>query len=258
MPDHSSWFNFIIPNFQEILARFRENMGLSLINKTPVEIQYVIGFVFIVVVLLLLMLTARGRIVSKDNELELDGRFSPRTFFEAMIEGTLSQMEAVMERKDALFFLPLIGTCAFVILFSNLIGLVPGFLPPTSNLSTTFAMAGVVFFVTHLYGCKEHGVIGYFAHWCGPIRKWYALPLMLLMFCIEIVSHLARPLSLSVRLMGNMYADHAVVGTFAGLVPVFLPIPVMLLGVVVCIVQTAVFCILSMVYIGMAVAHEEH
>ena len=70
--------------------------------------------------------------------------------------------------------------------------------------------------------------------------------------------HVARPLSLSVRLMGNMFADHAVVGTFAMLVPIIVPVPMMILGVLVCIVQTLVFCILSTVYIGLAVAHEEH
>jgi F-type H+-transporting ATPase subunit a len=81
---------------------------------------------------------------------------------------------------------------------------------------------------------------------------------MVLMFCIEVVSHIARPASLSVRLMGNMFADHAVVAVFVGLIPLLVPVPIMLLGTVVCIVQTAVFCILSTVYIGMAVAHEEH
>jgi F-type H+-transporting ATPase subunit a len=92
----------------------------------------------------------------------------------------------------------------------------------------------------------------------GPLRKWYALPLMLLMFLIECISHVARPMSLSVRLMGNMFADHAVVATFALLVPIVVPVPMMVLGVLVCIVQTLVFCILSTVYIGLAVAHEEH
>lgn len=258
MPNHSTWFNFLLPNFDQILAKFRESMGLSLLNQTPAEIQYVIGFAFVSLLIFLLVLIARRRIVDNKNEFVLDDRLTFRTFFEAMIEGTLSTMEGVMDRKAALYFLPLIGTCVFIILFSNFIGLVPGFLPPTSNLSTTLAMALVIFVTTHIYGCKEHGIVGYFAHWFGPVRAWYALPLMLLMFCIEIVSHLARPASLSVRLMGNMFADHAVVATFVGLVPIVVPIPMLLLGSVVCIVQTAVFCILSTVYIGMAVAHEEH
>ena len=121
-------------------------------------------------------------------------------------------------------------------------------------------MALVIFITTHIYGVKTHGFIKYFAHFCGPLRSWNPLVilLMILMFCIEMISHLARPLSLSLRLMGNMYADHAVVGTFVGLIPIVVPVFPLTLGVVVCIVQTAVFCILSTVYIGGAVAHEEH
>jgi F-type H+-transporting ATPase subunit a len=118
-------------------------------------------------------------------------------------------------------------------------------------------MAIVIFFTTHIYGLKENG-FGYVAHFFGPIRKWYAFPFMLMMFAIEVVSHMSRPLSLGIRLAGNMFADHKVVATFTLLVPILLPVPMLLLGVLVCIVQVAVFCILSMVYIGMAVAHEEH
>jgi F-type H+-transporting ATPase subunit a len=257
MGEHATWFNYLFPNYEALLARFRDVMGLSLVNQTPVEIQYVLGFAFVGVLLALLAVIARSQIVDTRAALVPDEKLSARTFFETMIEASLNIMESTMDRKAALFFLPLIGTCAFIIFFSNCIGLVPGFLPPTSNLSTTLAMSLVIFFVTHIYGVKAHG-LGYFSHFFGPIRKWYALPLMLLMFCIELISHFARPLSLSVRLMGNMFADHMVVGTFVTLVPVVVPIPIMMLGVIVCIVQTLVFCILSTVYIGMAIAHEEH
>ncbi|MCP4604909.1 MAG: F0F1 ATP synthase subunit A [Proteobacteria bacterium] len=258
MPDHSTWFNFLLPNYEEMLARFREVMGVSFLNKMPVEILYVFNYAFVALIVLFLVLAARKHFKKVDDALIPEGKFSVRTFFEEMIQGTLNTMEGIMDRKAAIYFLPLIGTCVFIIFFSNFIGLIPGFLPPTSNLSTTAAMAIVIFLTTHIYGVKEHGFVGYFAHFFGPIRAWYALPLMLLMFCIELISHFARPLSLSVRLMGNMFADHTVVGIFTGMVPVIVPIFPLTLGVVVCIVQTAVFSILSMVYIGMAVAHEEH
>jgi len=260
MPEHATWFSLLIPHYEENLTQFRELMGVSFLSHTPVELQYVIGFAFIGLLILLLVLLIQGKVRKVEKSLVPDERLTLRTFFEAMIEGTLDMMEGTMGRKASLYFLPLIGTCAFIIFFSNLIGLVPGFLPPTSNLNTTMAMALVIFITTHIYGVKEHG-FGYLAHFFGPIRKWYALPLMLLMFGIEIVSHIARPVSLSIRLMGNMYADHLVVGTFIGLVPgipLIVPVPVMLLGVIVCIVQTLVFCILSTLYIGMAIAHEEH
>jgi F-type H+-transporting ATPase subunit a len=175
-----------------------------------------------------------------------------------MVEGTMNILKGFMEQKAAEYFLPLIGTCAFVILVSNVIGLVPGFLPPTSNVNTTAAMALIVFIATHVYGIREHGPAKYFGHWLGPIKKWYALPLMVLMFGSELISHLARPVTLSVRLAGNMFADHMVLTLFAGFFPLLLPLPMLILGLLVCIVQTAVFCMLSTVYIGLAIAHEEH
>lgn len=260
MPEHATWFTFLIPDYDVRLAEFRELMGVSFLSHTPVEIQYVVGFAFIALLIMALVFLVRGKISKTDTAIVPDDRLTLRTFFESMVEGTLGLMEGTMGRKASLYFLPLIGTCAFVIFFANLIGLIPGFLPPTSNLNTTLAMAIVIFVTTHIYGVKEHG-LGYFAHFFGPIRKWYALPLMILMFGIEVVSHIARPVSLSVRLLGNMYADHLVVATFVGLIPgipLIVPVPVMLLGVIVCIVQTLVFCILSTLYIGMAIAHEEH
>jgi F-type H+-transporting ATPase subunit a len=99
---------------------------------------------------------------------------------------------------------------------------------------------------------RQHG-IKYFKHFLGPVI-WLA-PLML---PIELVSHIARPLSLSLRLLGNIAADHKVVSAFFALVPLFVPVPFLILGVLVCIVQTLVFCLLSMVYIQGAVAHEGH
>ena len=179
MPEHSTWFN-LLPHFSELLARFRAALGLSFLNQAPVEIQYVIGFAFVSLVLIIMVLSVRKRLADEQAAFLPEGRLTVANFFEAMVEGTLGLMEDIMGRRHALFFLPLIGTCAFMILLSNLIGLVPGFLPPTSSLNTTLAMAMVVFFVTHIYGVKEQGFFKYFAHFMGPIRKWYALPLMLL------------------------------------------------------------------------------
>jgi F-type H+-transporting ATPase subunit a len=181
------------------------------------------------------------------------------TFFELISEALLKVMEDTMGRKHARKFFPLIMALAVFILFGNLLGAIPGFLPVTDNLSTTAALAFVVFMVTHIYGVKEQGFINYFAHFCGPIRSIVALPLMILMFVIEIFSHFARPLSLSVRLMGNMVADHKVLGVFLSAGVLLVPLPVMVLGLLVAVVQTLVFCLLSIVYIALAVEHaEEH
>jgi F-type H+-transporting ATPase subunit a len=257
MPHGVTWFNFIFENLLVWRAKLQELIGTSYLGHADISIQYVVGFSCIALLLFLLVAIARPKI-SVTRGLIPDNRLNLRTFFEMMIEGAFGILESVMERKAARFFLPLISACAFIIFFSNFLGLIPGFEPPTANLNTTLAMALVIFFTTHIFGIKEHGFVKYFGHWMGPIRKWYALPLMLFLFLVELVSHVARPASLSIRLLGNMFADHLVVVTFTCLMPILVPVPMLLLGVLVCIVQTAVFCILSSVYFAMAVAHEEH
>lgn len=185
-----------------------------------------------------------------------DEKLTVRTFLELLVGATYGLMKDVMGPKAARYFLPLIGTCALFILLSNLLGLVPGFLPPTASLSVTLALGLIIFMTTHIYGVREHG-IAYFKHFLGPIIKWYALPLMLLFVVVELISHLVRPMSLGVRLMANMFADHAVLGVFLALIAWFVPVPVLFLGSLVCVVQALVFCILSTVYIGMAIEHSD-
>lgn len=186
-----------------------------------------------------------------------DRKLTPFVILEGLTEAVFSLMVGVMGEKSAERYFPLIGALAVFILFSNLLGMVPGFLPPTDTLSTTVALGGVVFLATHYFGVKEHGV-GYFKHFLGPIIKWYALPLMLLMLVIEFISHLVRPCSLAVRLMGNIMGDHKVLGIFLSFGILLVPLPIMALGLVVAVVQTLVFCLLSIVYIALAVEHEEH
>src|SRR4030043_1026779 len=128
-------------------------------------------------------------------------RFTLRNAFEIFTEMMLKFLDDIIGHRGRQF-LPLIGTLGFFILFSNLLGLVPGFLPPTDNLNTTVACALIGFFTTHYVGIRAHG-IKYLKHFMGPLI-WLA-PLM---FPIELVSHLARVLSLSMRLFGNIMADH--------------------------------------------------
>ena len=110
------------------------------------------------------------------------------------------------------------------------------------------------FLAYNYWGIRQHGLVAHLKHFAGPIL-WLA-PLMI---PIEIISHLARPLSLSLRLMGNMVGDHSVLVIFLGLVPLLVPVPIMVLGTIVCIVQALVFCLLSVVYIGLAIEHhDEH
>src|SRR4029077_8380665 len=121
-----------------------------------------------------------------------------RNFFEYMTESVYGMTEGAMGEDNAKRFFPLIGALWIFILFNNLFALIPGFSAPTDTLKTNVGIALLVFLLTHIYGVKEHG-LAYLKPLLGPTPA--LTPLML---PIEIVSHLARPVSLSVRLMGNM------------------------------------------------------
>ncbi len=162
-----------------------------------------------------------------------------------------SGSQSWLSTADRFLELPL-GVFAIALGTVNLIGLIPGFISPNDTLKTNIGLALTVFVLTHYYGVKEHG-LAYFKHFLGPSPA--LIPLML---PIELISHIARPMSLSVRLMGNMMADHKVVMSFFALVPFLIPLPFLLLGLLVCLIQALVFCTLAMVYIGMAIEHEEH
>ncbi len=179
-----------------------------------------------------------------------DPRFTLRNLLELLIGFLMGIAEDIMGHH-AKKYLPLLATCFFFILFMNLLGLIPGFVPPTDKMNITVGLAVVIFLSTHVFGVKEHG-IAYFKHFLGPVwwLAWLILP-------IEIISHLARPMSLSLRLMGNITGDHMVVSIFLGLVPFVVPTIFYGLGVFVCFMQAFIFTVLSMIYISGAVAHEE-
>jgi F-type H+-transporting ATPase subunit a len=149
-------------------------------------------------------------------------------------------------------FFPFLATIGIYILVCNLIGLIPGCEAATSNLNTNIALALPVFFATHVYGIKEHG-IGYIKHFVGPMRSLPALPLMILMFIIEVIGHIARPLTLSVRLFGNMVAKHKIIIILGLLAPAVVPTAILGLGVLVSVIQAYVFVLLTTLYLAGAV-----
>jgi len=166
-----------------------------------------------------------------------------QNLMEVVVTGIEDLMVETMGEEGKAYF-PMIATFALFILVSNLIALIPGFYPPTANLNTNAALALTVFVMTHVIGFKKHGG-AYLKHFMGPIL-WLA-PLI---FIIEIIGHLARPLSLTLRLFGNMWGHEIVLMIFLMLVPLFLPIPMMLMGVLIAFIQTFVFTLLAMIYIA--------
>jgi F-type H+-transporting ATPase subunit a len=162
--------------------------------------------------------------------------------FEVIIGG-LEDFTVDITGPEGKFFFPYIATVFLFILVSNLIGLVPGFFSPTANLNTTLALALCTFVLTHIIGIKCHGA-KYIKHFLGPV--WWLAPLM---FILEMIGHLARVMSLSIRLFGNIFGKETVLGIFFMLAGLYLaPLPILFLGILVSFIQALVFTLLSIIY----------
>ena len=169
-----------------------------------------------------------------------------------VILGTLEDFMVDITGPEGRFFFPYIATVFLYILVSNLIGLIPGFFSPTANLNTTLALALCSFVYTHIIGIRFHGV-KYIKHFLGPV--WWLAPMML---PIEIVGHLARVLSLSIRLFGNIFGKETVLAILFMLAGFYLaPLPILFLGILVSFIQALVFMLLSIMYF-MGAMEEAH
>ena len=172
-----------------------------------------------------------------------------QNFFEIIVSG-IEDFMVTITGEEGRWLLPLAATIFIFIFSSNLIGLVPGFFPPTASLNTTLACALTVVVFTHVIGVKYHGA-GYIKHFLGPV--WWMFPIIL---PIEIIGHVARILSLSFRLFGNMMGHELVLGILFFLAGAFFaPLPIMALGVFVALVQAFVFFLLSIMYFTGAMEH---
>ena len=205
--------------------------------------------------LLMIVIAIFGRLAlgTGDAAVAPASSFSVKGVVEMITEFIEGLTETVIGHEGPKF-VPMFATIFFYILISNLIGLIPGMTPSTDNINTTLAMGIFTFLVYNFYGVKEHG-LSYLKHFLGPII-WLAF----LMAPIEIISHAMRPLTLGIRLQGNIFADHTVVGVFIDLFKDiwFIPVPAIFygLGIFVSFMQAFVFTMLSMIYISMAIAHD--
>jgi F-type H+-transporting ATPase subunit a len=261
MGPHGTWFDFLISDAWKEQARQRlgRTWTWQVFGPTYFEMTHVFMAVLVVILIALGALAYRSRVQRLGDAAVLpEPRLNLRAVFEGLADMVFGLLEGVMGERNARKYLPFLGSFFVFILISNLISLVPGFRAPTDTLKTNIGMALLVFLITHILGFKEHG-IGYLKQFTGhlPLRgAWFLLAIP--MFFIELISHLIRPVTLSIRLMANMFADHAVVGVFFSLMPLIVPVPFMLLGVFVSVVQALVFTLLSATYINLAIAHEEH
>ncbi len=172
---------------------------------------------------------------------------------EAYLGGVVEMGKDVIGEKNARKYLPLVATIGLVVLVANLIGIIPGFESPTSNINFTLALALIVFIYYNYEGIKKNGVVSYFKHFMGPE------PLLApLMFPIEIVSHLSRIISLSFRLFGNIKGDDLFLAVILMLAPFVAPLAPFALLSFSALLQAFIFMILTYVYLAGAVSlHEE-
>ncbi len=202
-------------------------------------------------VLLISLGVATRRAYRGDSIRPSEKALSVSNLMELAVGGLLNFMRSIIG-DEARRFVPLVGATGLFILLCNLLGSIPGFDSPTANLNTTAACALVVFFATHYVGVRTHG-LAYVRHFLGPV--WWLIPLML---PLEIISHLARVISLSLRLFGNIFGDHMVFATFLALVPLLVPVIFLGLGLFVAFIQAFVFMLLSTIYIGGALEEAHH
>ncbi len=230
-----TWGEQLLPGVEHTLAKYGVDPHAG-IDAVVVGVALV-AFAYVV-----------GRPFRKGRMLEPKGKASYSFLGEVLVGGMLNMFNGII-RSGARPFFVLLGSFALFILANNLIGLIPGFHPPTSQYNVTVVMALMVFFTAHYTGIRQHK-FGYVKKFLGPL-----VLIAPLIFPIEIISHLVRPLSLSVRLFGNITGDHQVVSVFSSLLAVGLPVPFMALGVLVSFLQAYVFVLLAAVYFQDALDH---
>lgn len=254
MPEHSSFITLLLTHIKSTLDHNAHLLGKSVVGGIEPSWQSfepLAASLFVVVLVLAFALSVRGRVVS-DSAVLPEDRLTLRTFAEVFIEYFYDLAKNVMDADRAKKYFPIIGGSALFVFFANVLALIPGMPVATSHLGITLGSALVVFFAFNIYGIKEQG-FGYIKHLMGP--AWY---LAWLIFPVELISLCVRPVTLAVRLMLNMAVDHLILGIFLGFFALLVPLPVMLLGVIVVLVQTLVFTLLTCIYIGLATEHEAH
>ena len=226
----------------------------------------VMGPIVTLVIILLSLLTraalsAGDPIVPRDgSKLGFAGKLleSVRLCIEIIVEQGIALVDSLMpHHHEGRKYLWLVVPIFVYILVSNLFGLIPGFLPPSNSLNTNLAVALCVFVGYNVAGVMAVGP-GYLKHFWAPAGTPAAAVIIVgpLLLIIEIVGHLFRPVTLSLRLFANMTGDHSAFDIFLGLVPLGVPIAFMLMGLLVALVQAYVFALLTAIYIALAVSHD--
>lgn len=254
MPEHTGFLTYLLAKLPGLRENAR-NLGRTFIGHHQLDyrgVEPIFMSLLVILVFVVLAVQVRNQYRKMDEAVVPEDRLTLRTFFEVFFGFFYNMAKDVMGAENAKRYFPLIGGSAAFIFFSNASAMIPGFNPPTSSLNVTVGCALLIFLAFNYYGLKENGW-AYIAHLAGP--KWYLAPLV---FPIELISTCVRPVTLSVRLMVNIAADHLIASIFLGLVALVVPVPLMFLAMIVIVVQTMVFCLLSCIYIGLATEKADH
>lgn len=248
-----TWFS-LIPIFKEIPSAF----------------HHMVGSVIVLIILSTLAIFGYKGLKKRKNPIFPPSRFSLVGILDLIVE-KLGNLVISVTGPEGKPYIPLIGTIFLYILTSNLLGLIPGSITPTTFINTNYACAITIFVYYNYLGIKEHGW-GYLKQFTGPF-----IVLAPLFIVIELIGHLVRPVSLSLRLFGNMTGDHIVLGVFneigmnifhaaqsvhpilgyiSAVIPTLILIPFFALGLFISFIQAFVFTLLSTVYIAFAISHE--
>jgi len=261
MPEHTSFLSYLIAMFPA-LGENMHNFGMTFVGKKPVDAhgaEPLVASALVVLVLIALAFSVKSKLTDYEKSVIPDDKLTLRTFFEIFIGYFYGMMKDMMGPTRAKKFFPVVGTAACFILFSNVLGMIPGFLPPTASWNITAGCSLVTLGAFTYYGLKEQGFAS-IAHLAGPWMGWPMIPINILIFSIEFLStFIIRPITLSIRLMLNIAVDHLLLSIMLGIFTVFLPIPIMILGTLVAVVQVLVFCLLTSIYISLATeGHDDH
>lgn len=233
MHEHSIFYGLVNPWFKGLFG-----------FEVP---DHILNGLFILIILTIFSLILKKYIL----KMGVEKPSKIQSMVEVVLKGLMDMMDDIIGHGAGEKFLPIVGAFAFFIFFCNISGLFFFLNPPTSNPNTTFALSITAFFLYHIQGISKHKA-GYIKQFLGPM-----LAMAIIIFPVEVISHSVRALSLGLRLYGNMFGEHTISGFIANMAPIFAPLPMMALGLIAATMQTFIFVVLFMVYVGGALA-EEH
>lgn len=255
MPEHTSWMTLLLGYMHETLDANAHALGNTVLGHEKPSwhsFEPIASSLLVTLIVLFVAASAGSKLKQTDDAVIPEEKLTLRTFAEAFLSYFYDLAKSVMDAERAKKYFPLIATVALFVFFANVLALLPGMPVATTSLNVTLGCAIVVFVCFNAYGLATNG-FGYIKHLAGP--AWYLAPLV---FPIELIGLCVRPVTLAVRLFLNMSVDHLILGIFLGLISLLIPIPLMVLGVLIVLIQTLVFTLLTCIYIGLATEHEAH